>query len=578
MATALLRIEGVNFDASVLDTNDLSTVRGGSFLFLEAIKAICAALELKTGSAPAHPLIPRLISATPLIEGASVGLFRLELGDPQPDVEDVRRIVAGWLDGTGLPQLKNAGLAKQPHLRVLNLARYATFVVDVKPYQDDRLDKERFIEARETVIAANRWRQMQAPTVVAVTGQPVDGRGAGKRICSIDFVRPGWPRKPLKGNEKPIVSQSVYRRRGYGLRRKFNLYDDILTRVQARGGGGVNPGVYDYAGDFEELAFPREKDLPLAGKIAVFYADGNDFTKVQDEAVGDDRFGWQGEPHDRQHIFDKQLGDWRDEVFAAVVRRVAECGVGVGPPDPKDINERPRLRLETLIWAGDDGTWVVPAALGWTLAWTFFAETLGLDLVKGGPGAGNGWRFVDQDPPLHHAAGLVFCHHDAPITRIHALAKGLAGYAKAIDRKRSLLAYQVLESFDHIGHDLETFRSSRCPAGVRPPEMLIDGATMAGVAKAMAILKHEPGARLARRQVKRLALTLYESGAGGEATEIEKALLGDLSKKGRGEIEKLRSCFGRGLALWLHLDDLWDFLDLPESSPAAGGGTCVSTS
>lgn len=579
MATALLRVEGVNFDSSVLDTNDLSTIRGGSFLFLDVIWAIDAALQRATADPPpTPPLLPASVAYTPLIRGASVGLFRLESSAPNLPWSAVRGLVESWLDGTGLRSLKRAGLAKKPHQEVLTLARYATFVVDIVAAGDD---PQAFIEGREKVTAANRWRQMEAPTLVAVAAQrpDADPRPASKRICSIDFVRPGWPRKPLKGNDKPIVSQSVYRRRGYGLDRKFTLYDEILQRVQERGGGSVNPGVYDYARDFEELAFPGDDKLPLAGKIAVFYADGNGFSALQDDVVRrkiNDR-DLCGPAHMRQAGYDKRLREWRDRLFAVVVRRVAACRAGVAPPDPKDLKKRPRLRLETLIWAGDDGTWVVPAALGWTLAWTFFAETLGLDPAEGKQGQGSGWRFGDQQ--LHHAAGLVFCHHNAPITRIHALAKGLAGYAKAIDRSRSLLAYQVLESFDHIGRDLETFRTSRCPAGIRPPEMVIDGATMSGVAEAMAKLNPRSGPRLARRQVKRLALTLHERGAGGEAAEIEQALLGDLSKDVKKEVEKLRSCFGHGPGLWLHLDDLWDFLDPPEPSPAVGGsGACASTS
>lgn len=70
MATALLRVEGVNFDSSVLDTNDLSTIRGGSFLFLDVIWAIDAALQRATADPPpTPPLLPASVTYTPLIRG-----------------------------------------------------------------------------------------------------------------------------------------------------------------------------------------------------------------------------------------------------------------------------------------------------------------------------------------------------------------------------------------------------------------------------------------------------------------------------------------------------------------------------
>ncbi|TVR81418.1 MAG: hypothetical protein EA405_08735 [Rhodospirillales bacterium] len=568
---ALLRIEGVNFDASVTDTNDLSTVRGGSFLHLDAIKAVKAMLERCQASSPTSP-IGTLKDVQTLSEGASIGLFRLTWTEP-PLLQKVCATVAGWLDGRGQKDLKDAKLDTQ-HRRILARARFATFVVDI--VQGTGEDAEAFITARENVIAANRWRQMQAPTLVPVKAERADGRSARDRVCSFDFVRPGsLKQEPIKGEVRSI-SRSVFLRRGYGLRRKFDLYAEVLKRA---GTSLPDQRFDDYARNFEEIAGPGDKGFPLSGKIAVFYADGNAFSRIQDTAVrGDFEPDISGDPHECQRCYDERLRGWRDRLLAAVVDRLAACDVGVRPNG--DDKRKCRLRLETLIWAGDDGTWVVPASFGWTLASTFFAETLGLDPDSGRPRADDGWRLRGSkgECQLHHAAGLVFCHHDAPITRIHRLARDLAEHAKKVDRGRSLLAYQVLESFDHIGRDLDGFRRSRCPAGMRPEEMLIDGATMAGVPEAMASLNPEMGPRMARRQVKRLALTLHERGAGGEAEALEKALLADLKADGlQDQVAALHRCFGDGPALWLHLDDLWDFLVPRKPTTAAGGSACAPT-
>ena len=101
------------------------------------------------------------------------------------------------------------------------------------------------------------------------------------------------------------------------------------------------------------------------------------------------------------------------------------------------------IRLETLLWGGDEIVWVTPAWRGWRLLTMFYESA-------------KAWQLLGKS--VTHSAGLVFCHHKAPIHEIVHLAKELNGMVKEKGRRqkaRNLFAYQVLESFDHIGRALD---------------------------------------------------------------------------------------------------------------------------
>lgn len=559
MAEILLRIEGVNFDATMLDTTDLSTVRGASFLYLEAIRAVEAALA--DGFLGKDVTDCRRLSA-----GGSIGLFGLTLADDEKQAdqakrrERVRGAVEEWLSGRSPGDLKDGN-------EVFRLCRHLSFVVDVvaapaeeqpprppQPWQD--APQPPFLRDRERVIAANRLRQMRSPSVVVP--QPRDRKFEAWRICAGDQVRPA-PDDAQKVKER-CVSDSVWERRGYGLEQKRAWYETILRSVEARSGGAATPAGPDYAQDFSEIADDealREKlGNNVVGKIAVFYADGNGFSAVQD------RFISSGSPcsaENRQKLFDAILHDNRRHQVRAILEALDEHDAALRA----DANSK--RRIETLYAAGDEGMWVVPASMGWTLAATFFAQVCGLN-PETGERKPKGWTVGDtaHEEPLHVAAGLVFCHHTAPITRIRRLAGELAELAKAHDRTRSLLCYQVLESFDHIGRDVAAFRKERCPPGTVPGDFMLPGDRLWQVPDAVTEVRKV----MPRRQLKRLALALHGGGTGGRYTEALRRLEGECPEL-EEHLPALRACFGEGPALWLHLDELWDFLVVPDKSDEA---------
>lgn len=131
-------MEGVNLSSFVLDTDDLSTVRGASLLLLDSVRWIKQ--EIKT---------PTL---KPVTTGASSGIFEFEVLDQNGDekqkvAEAVRDVV-------------------QMRLRDDPKFKHATFVVDVVGAT------ENFVTDREWLIALNRFRQMNSPTVAVPVQMP----------------------------------------------------------------------------------------------------------------------------------------------------------------------------------------------------------------------------------------------------------------------------------------------------------------------------------------------------------------------------------------------------------------------
>ncbi len=572
MSKYYLRVEGINLSQIFDDTQDLSTIRGSSLMLLGVIDKIgskLAAYARRNRDGTGRP--ERIMS------GASIGLWRIEAADEKA-AERVAGAVREWLgQGAEMPgEMRTA----------LDAAKFATFAVDIVP---DDGNPDNFIEARETLMAHNRWRQMQEPSFIYPSPPaPLPGR-ADKRVCELDLKRPALAdTKAIKG-ERQAVSQSVYARRGYGLKQKFGFYrEEVEERGQLQlpgaipRGGGARPFPMHFA-SIAEPKFPRLKPS-LQSKIAVFYADGNKFTQTIDRLIGDTSAAGLGrDAAARQKALNEKLKDFRrDFLWRLLHTLLAEKAVGA--PDEGEIEERAEhckgaaaedvVRIETLLWGGDEFLFALPARLGWRIAQLFFDTANGKDSDVATVG-----RTLPRPEPwslggtqLRHAAALVFCHHNAPIARIRQLAKeGLAEFAKDCDRERDLLMPLALESFDHIGADLDHFWNLRCPKGLKPEHLVIPGEALAPIQEAAAFLAApDPATELepfARRRLKALARILHS--AEGIHRESYKAMLEE--QKGYFDATSPAAAVQlmapgasdeavKQAALIYHLEELWDYL------------------
>ncbi len=294
---------------------------------------------------------------------------------------------------------------------------HATFVVDIATDED-------FRKTLEKVIAANRWQHMQSLSF-SLVGLDIAATGA----CKVDGLRPHVVNKKIKGEENTPIGRSVNERRNYGIQQRQAFYQQRILDNEPWNDGG-------FTDDFHELAAdPTHQYGQLGDKIAVFYADGNSFGKRQKGLSPDELRLWDDTIKKQRRIFLAQ--------FLSKVRSEKDW-----------ITTDGGVRIETLMWGGDDLLFVVPAWGGLEFVRAFFA-------------AAKKWSFPENSTHAHdlltHAAGLVFCHCTAPIGRITKLVKSLAETCKNTPdgRSRNLLAWVALESFDHAGMDLDAYLKRR---------------------------------------------------------------------------------------------------------------------
>ena len=480
-----VRLEGVNLNNFIEDVHDLSTIRGGSFLLLDAVEKVRRKFDLEA-----------------ITTGASSGLFR---STATTTAADLRNEIERFLNAD--PELK-----------------HGTFVVDACATDQG------FLHAREALAAMNRWRQFQQPTV-AVPSRPPKPVNIE---CQFDHCRPAVD-VVHKGKDRHDVSASVKARRDYGRRQKRDFYKRELSALlpdEATASLIASMEGLDFASDLEEITDDETRGS-LDGKMAIVYFDGNGFGTIQKNCT----------TADEQADFDRTLKRHRRTALRALLQDVVDHPDGWMTGD--------RIRLETLLWGGDELTWVVPAWKAWDVMRLFY-ETSAT------------WTFHGQ--PLTHAGGIVFCHRKAPIHRMTHLAKDLAECCKEVIRARKSkdhahatddrFAYQVLESFDHIGPELNAFRDTRVPSGRNRQELIVAANGMDSVRDAFEVVrKHFP-----RSKLHEIVLALRDK---GEAEALITDTVKDLDDEATAALATLRSFFtpsdANSPTAWFHVAELWDY-------------------
>jgi hypothetical protein len=507
-----LRVEGVNIYDTVTDTNQLSTVRGGSLLLREAIFKVRHLLVTKGWG-------------TPVSIGASVGLFEL---NGAADRGAVEKEVTRLLRGEKVNSIETAAF------------RHLTFVVDV---QGERLGKD-FADAREAVLAKNRFRQMCQLTAAV----PEDVRNS-TGPCGLDGVRPAG-QKSIREKE---VSPSVWDRYEYGREGRQKFYKDELKHVSeivgstedkitrcAESQSGFDQSIADkllFTDDLRKIADAEGEKLN--GKIAVLYFDGNGFGRIQRRHC---------ETPDDLRDFDRCIQTKRGKLLYRLLEKFK---------GEARFKNGDALRLETLLWGGDEMMFVVPAWMGLEVLHFIY------DCTKG-------WKFAGED--LTHAGGLVFCHHKTPISRMTALARQLGEWVKEQPggRQGNKYDYVALESIDFPTESLECFWERRVKgyADFRTPVAAPEDwdTKRDGLTRAM-------GEGVARAQIyeilrKALAAGAVVSDHAEFKSQFEERLRRVATdKKVEAVLTAVDSLFPASAPFWrwAHLVELWDYMGLDET-------------
>jgi hypothetical protein len=444
-----------------------------------------------------------------ITSGASKAALLIE--DMQANAGDVDKEVREWLVGQ---------------------YSYATIAVACADLKVD----EKVLDVEENLQCRIRMEQMQSFSFAR------PAKVEGGRVCKFDHVRPA-SRETQRGAESYWVSEEVYefRKKGYDLKREF-LGDHA----------GKTGADWTYTRDLTDLT-----TNPGAGrlnkKMAIFYADGNGFGSKPRAALA-------GLESEGQIVgmeeFDKAVQGRREEFLRQLLIKTGERHWQT------DKGER---RIEVLLWGGDELMLAVPAWCGWETAELFASK------MKDSTAPLNG-----NQVPLKYAMGLIFAHHKAPIHPLVQLVKKLAeveakGGKDLQNREGRVthrLSYLVLESFDHVGEDLEGFRALqwRNKEATKGLVLSAEQNNLERMSEALAGLK---SGEFPRRKV-------YEAVKGLNQGKSWELLNQDIEPfVSRSEwsdaLTMWRTATGSIESSWFHLVDLWDYV-APELQENAAEG------
>ncbi len=472
-----------NFDATVFDTDDLSTIRGASLTLLAMPPLLKAHLETEFPDVNFKWL---QLSASELVFACTqedvAPELTVEVQDPKPprgknknrwnralkaaaetaqqDLTDdsLRQAAAefparlgGDIDeefiaGQIRALVDTGGTTRAGRIddgtRKRILDRISTFLAEAhrdypfdlmtcqtacwQPAKSDVRLHDVFA-ALDTQLSQSQYRSFSFPSPAP----------AGQMVCALTGVLPA-SREEVPG--KPI-SENAGRRRKVGRKGKKGFYENVLAqgRTLAKdgewdGNSAVEiarerlraPRVRGFTSDFGEIVEDAPGELPksLKGKICILNMDGNAFGALRLGQAGVTAYS--------------RLSRYLDILKATLLADILNWA-----DETSRMQLKGNVRLETLLWGGDEFTFVVPAWLGWQFA-IQVQETVG------------GWKDLDGKP-LSFSYGLVFGPHNAPIRDLKNAAEALTDMAKG-DRQEAMLQALAYEGIDRIHMAPKTFR------------------------------------------------------------------------------------------------------------------------
>lgn len=445
MGKYVLRVEGVNFTATMDDTQNLSCNRGASLALSHAV----ATVRRKLGDRS------RAISPEAIFSGASAMAFTLEASEVerQQILCEIRDVLAQ----TGA-DIKAVRDGREPPLAHLS------FVCALEPMTEDH-EKGHALARAEARNRAAQFRQLTTvlppwPDSAPSVEKPMDLIDRLNRVLPADT--PTWmPADPIPvtptdddldqaqttdGGTETKLSASVAARLSYGRRMRQEFYRTELKNSDSLLRNDTSFfRTLRFTDSLNDLCANPPMDVPenIRNKIAIFYADGNKFgairQKMSESESADYAKAW--------HHFSETLRGLQADLLGSLLERLKNVQEDSDQPRRRawvwsDGKENRRaLRFETLLWGGDEMMWVVPAWLAFWLAEGFFRLT-------------QRWKitFEGHDYPLTYGVGMVICDRKTPIRQAKALAHELADGAKTLlgenDKPIGTIQFDIFESAD----------------------------------------------------------------------------------------------------------------------------------
>lgn len=314
---------------------------------------------------------------------------------------------------------RTAEFDKEQIIKFLNTkGEYRYFTFAVVDCQSDNYQK-----AKDILIAKVRYLQLQQLSMSA------DYNEVSKKAvpCEVDGIRPAIKYIPIQTEEK-MMNEFAALKFKHGKEQRNDLYNFELSNL-------FETVTFEFTDNLEDLADDEDngkKQGNLYKKIAVVYFDGNGFSKIQNKLATTDN---------EQQEFDREIKSKRRQFLAKLL---------MNAKGEDWFFKDKQLRLETLLWGGDEMLFVVPAWKGFELLNLFYAES-------------KNWQITinDKTEALTHAGGIVFCPHNTPIYKIRELAQQLADGVKNHPDKKgrtgNYFNYLTLESIDYPAESLDIF-------------------------------------------------------------------------------------------------------------------------
>jgi|GEM_PF-3720314 hypothetical protein len=296
----LLRIEGINFAATLYDTNDISTIRGAGLALLEA-------------GATVRNTLTGLANLNQIFVGASQAAFVFSA--------DAKVAAAA------LAKVRKA-LAETRHPPL----RHLMFVADLAPLADfGTYAVEAALRAAE---ARNRAGQFRCYTVKLPDGE-IESPGPDP----FDHVSQATHDYSMQDGETRKRASSVIDRHEFGRKQRQKFYE------RADGEALLT------CASLQEIVDHPPPNLPASvkGKLAYLYADGNRFGSIRAE-IGTKEFAARLE--ELQTPLLQRITAWLRQGLTDNDRARAA-----------PIKETSHARFETLLWGGDEFLFVIPAWL-----------------------------------------------------------------------------------------------------------------------------------------------------------------------------------------------------------------------
>ena len=412
-ASYLLYVEGVNILNVIEDTSQLSVRRGGSQYLRYAAEWVQAFFSHQAQS---H-LIRNWYEIT---LGASKGLFYFEadasaLAQLQSLLNNLLSGSASIPDNT-LYQKYGAGLKYFTFLKQILPVTHTLGALNLLPASHDsavlplaKIENEQFAALEQAIQVISASQQFRQPTI-----QLAGSQSCHSAICAWDNLRPANAKVEVnRGKTKQAeVSEATKARFDFGRSMKSQLLIDILN----------NDDCPPVIGDINSIGEGHYTDkqgstLPLEGlgftkdKVAVFYADGNQFGKIFSDCGSAEIL------RDITH----QLAKQRQTFLNVLCQELANSIYGHSYVRTHDSKGQlvAALKLEVLLWGGDEITLVVPAWFGLRTVELFYQYAQQHDLI-----------LSDEKRPFSYASGLVFSQANTSVNRLEKVAKELAELVK----------------------------------------------------------------------------------------------------------------------------------------------------